>query len=574
MTEEFNPTSLLDEIELPKQTLTKLSFCNSIKLTKFVEWAGGLKTTQILHTSVVFYKALPELSVLKTSCKNRLNMLEEIRPRVQYCIVGLTKEFLNQPVLLPENAQKAAIIAQAIQKQLLDAYLVALKQCFDKGTLKDTLFAEATLIIHRAMSSIGMIYLRGFQLYTQPPKDLWGTLHKLYQIAYFFDLNKTAINDTTLTTKSASNIDQTYIRILLLAAARTNQLNQADIAHVYRLLEPWAEQVRLIDNVDTKLENLLIVDVSSSAGPQYKGRQEEAFSDEFVEIDTSKVLEILKKQDAGENSGAQTVHAMVSTPLAQHLCSAWGYSTERTDNRRRVNTFADICVGLSDCHRVIAQGQQFKDFTQRNSLSPAVSDNHYGAAFTPNSQFDTPPPEDITSYTGSVINASQRGYCILWKGEMPTKVQAGEILLIKEHRRTQWSLAVIRWIKQLKTASQIGIQVISSQPSPSAMAQIFDMGGESDFMRALAAPSNLNGSTVQTMIVSSSPFVQGSKAKLILGEKTSTIRLEKCIFATSNILQFTYRQIDTAQTESTPKPQNKAAAKPSADSFNDSWDES
>ncbi|MBU2985516.1 PilZ domain-containing protein [Saccharophagus degradans] len=574
MAEEQNPIELLAQMALPVQDLSRLTFCNSNKPAKLAEWASDLKATQISHTSVVLYKALPELSKLKCNYSVRMEMLELLRPRVQHCITGLTREFLNQPVALPETAQKTAIVAQALQKQMLDGYLVCLADCIKSGRLKQQTYTDLSQILHRAITAISLIFYRGFQLYTQPPQGLWKSLHALYQISEYYELNEKSVVDALLETTRTTTISAAYIRTLLLAASRPNQLNQHDVTHLNAALETWSELVKLNKGITSNKNNLFIVNLSAGTPPIYKNRFDGKQSDFLLEIDMGALLGILAKISTGESTSQSSgirVAADFPAALLQHALDAWGHVAQRGQERRPVQATAEICAGLTDCHQAIAGGMSFNDFTGSINLSNPLNDREYGdfhSSVTPNGERSK--AAAMPANKVSIVNASPGGYCLLWKDKMPSNIQAGEIIAIKELGRLHWSVAVIRWVKQLKQASQLGIKVISQHPKASAIAQVYDMGGHSDYMRAIHVSQKTDGRTQPTLITATAPFGEGGKAKLLNGEQTLSIKLGKCLFSTSNIKQFAFTQLEQTQDE---EPRSRPVAPPSKQSFDSSWDD-
>ena len=118
MSHLFEPTLCLAQFKLPPQDITLLSFCESNKLAKVQAWVDDLKVTQVKSTSIELYEALPEIAHLKVDAKTRFDMLEALWPVTQQCLLGLLKEFLQQPLILPEPAQKTALLAQARDREL------------------------------------------------------------------------------------------------------------------------------------------------------------------------------------------------------------------------------------------------------------------------------------------------------------------------------------------------------------------------------------------------------------------------------------------------------------------------
>lgn len=183
MTAETPSNELLSRFKVPPQDLDSLSFCAS-RPAKVRDWVQSLPMTRLNYVSSLLYKAIPEIGRLKTPPQARLEMLEALRPAVQQSILGLAPQFLNQPLILPVAARKAATVAQALQKHMSNAYLVVVR---DLGTAPksqgEALAEQRALALQRAMAGLGLLLLRSYQLYTPVPSRLWLEIHTLYQLA-------------------------------------------------------------------------------------------------------------------------------------------------------------------------------------------------------------------------------------------------------------------------------------------------------------------------------------------------------------------------------------------------------
>jgi hypothetical protein len=260
----------------------------------------------------------------------------------------------------------------------------------------------------------------------------------------------------------------------------------------------------------------------------------------------------------------------LSGSLLAHLLQSWGGDAERKLERRPVQGAAELCVGLVDCHYFVSGAIRFEDFIkQSNEASAWQSD--IGRTFSGLTPADNKPASSDgftkPTYQVTVQNISAGGYCLLWKGEIPARVEAGELIGIKETGRKSWNLGVVRWVKQLKQASQLGIQLLSNHPTACGIAQIYDMGGFSDYMRGIMLPPSKFGDVPATILTAKAPFQDMSKAKLMQGLKITTIKLDRCLFSTGNIKQFSYHSLDAAEeTDKTASGRGK--------SFSSSWDDS
>ena len=546
MSDFIKPSELLAQFDLPKQDLAKLSFCGSSKEVDVRKWLDGMHATQIMQTSAQLYYALPEVLRLKTDYNNLSAMLETLRPSVQNAIATLAKHFLHQPLILPKEAKKTAIVAQALQKNMIDGYCSVICQITEKGKANQQTLDLLALTIHRAITGIGLLFLRSYQMYSQPPKQLWQRLYSLYLTAQYFDINESLIKDPMLNFGIAQNINSAFMRVLMLSTAKCNQLNQNDVAAVYNALEDWCSRVKLAKPNDTD-ENFFSVDLLADQAPIYKSK---LISDNFNYVRELDFTALLKRIDihTGDSDEIMTGSSDIKIPkefpksLFEHLSNCWKVISQRQLERRQVEGAADVCIGLVDCHYYLCNGQEFRYFVKNSGKEEL---EHNISRFTPrgmqeeanNSSYDRP------IFRISLQNASSGGYCMMWKGNIPPKVEAGELIGIKELGRRTWSIGVVRWIKQLKQASQLGIQLLSTSPKPYGVAQVFDMGGYADYSRAIYIPSSRFSSSSASILTPGVPFQEFDKVKILDGDQEWSAKLERNIFASGNIRQFSFRAL-------------------------------
>ncbi|TVZ37901.1 hypothetical protein P886_2247 [Alteromonadaceae bacterium 2753L.S.0a.02] len=565
-------------LQAPTPDLAKLSFCAS-KPAKVAEWANQLRATQIAQTSAALYKCLPEVARLKTNFDSRLAILEAIRPVTHHAIEGLTRDFLQQPINLSQNAQKTAIVAQAIQKAMIEGYVRCILEICVQKRFKQTIRDSLAQALHRAITGIGLIFFRTYQLYTQPPAGYWQQLHSLFQIADYFDLLAAPVKDPQLKTRPASNVQTAYVRVLMLATARLNQLNQNDIAHIYYALESWAQYVRLHPSVLQDKDNFYLLNLHSDSGPVYKSRFNGSETDRVLELDFRVLVNQLAKQSPSnadndlEVSAASAITVPQGFPgsLLEHLVGSWSSIAQRRQERRAVQNTAEVCVGMVNAHFMVCGEQSFEDFSNEGGLGDGFDTNVVDmlGLGVPGSSGNRAAPDNM-SYAVTVQNVSAGGCCLLWKGKIPSRLKAGELIGLKEQGRHSWGIGAVRWVRQYRGESQLGIQLLANHPKPYGIAQTYDMGGYSDYMRAFYLPAAKNGNTPASLLTASAPFKELDKVKLFDGEQAVSAKLNKIMFATGSIQQFMFNTLEVPQQK---RAATLGASPPkSSTPFDEDWD--
>ncbi|GAA5317457.1 MAG: hypothetical protein AseanaTS_26620 [Candidatus Pelagadaptatus aseana] len=574
---------LLEIFKLPPQDRRTLGFCQDHRPAAVAAWAEALPATRISNTSVLLYKALPEVVRIETTPANRLAMLESLRPYVQRCIQGLARNFLNQPLILPEGAMKTAVIAQALQKHMSNGYLVVLKDLLHKRSDKKISSQEQHelgLVLHRSITGLGLQFLRSAQLYTPAPPQLWRELNGLYVMAERLDLLHQSHPDQLLKHQPANTIEQSYIRTLMLACASPNQMRQNDVLALYDALESWSLRLHLKE-AGSNQNNLFVVDLDSNHGPIYKTRYEGGYGARVRDLDFSPILFALEKLDSGHvEEGFVPIVGPLASLIYTHVRESWGVARSRHSKRLSSHTRLDVVVGLSAIHFHACEGLDFNEFLaggSDSSLSMLTTRFEVGKTEEELDPWNDAPDasggfnrEVSLNYTNVLaeedeeqaqeaakypvyqtvtLDASADGYCLDWREKIPANAKVGELLGIREPGRSVWAVGVVRWVRQSKGASQLGVQMLSPSVKPCAAQQIQKSGENADFMRALLVPEFKASKTPASLITPVLPFRVGDKTNLNQKGQRSVVQLSKERFSTSSVKQFGFRVLDAGLQE-------------------------
>lgn len=558
MSHLFEPILGLSQFKLPPQDIDLLSFCESNKLLKVKTWVDDLKLTQVKNTCIQLYDAVPEVGHLKTDTKTRYDMLEALWPVTQQSLLGLLKEFLQQPLILPEPAQKTALLAQALQKHLLDGYTLCSKELVQQKKLKPAQRELLLNCLYRALSALSLLMLRAYQLYTAIPPSMWQRAHALYQVAEYYDLHT---QSAPVANGSASlTITDLYARLLALASVRPNQLAQYDIAVAFRALESWVRLIKLLPSATTEESNLFLVDLHQDNGPVTKSRYDGNPNHRVLELDFHTLVNQLSKLSGGKQASGpdwlnQTPSISIPTDmpasLAEHMLHCWSNPAQRHQERRRIDTEVEVCVGVIDSHYQLCGGVEFDQFI--NPKEEIFGESFLSGGFdaliasmSGKKDIATPRAARQTVFRVLLQNSSAGGYCLFWQGDLPTsRIEAGELIGLREPDRRVWSVGVVRWIKQLKGGSQLGIQLLTHQPVPYGAACVFDMGGYSDYMRAIHIPTPNMADQPPSLLTASVPFQENVRVKLKQEDSVIEVRLNKCVFATSKFKLFSFETLSS-----------------------------
>lgn len=572
---------------LPTQDLSRLSLV-SAHPKKLADWVTTLPMVNVGESARQVYLTVQEINRLRVDERSRFLLLESLRPTVHYLCQALAKHYLNQSVMLPEKATKVATLAQALQNHLASGYKLVVVDTLDKlrasGPKRDP--EQLKLIssaLHRALSDLTGTLLRSAQLYLNTPNRLWLELHSLYLVTADQQLTGVKLRDSNLRYVEQSSVEDAYVRALLLATCKPNKLRQQEIAQVYELSEVWAPLVHL--KTLAAGDELFVFDLNRDAPPTYRSLGRAGEQGEFRAIDPRELVdrlqEVLRDPQLGHPKARG--EAALAAPLIHHLIQSWSELTERSFQRIAHDGQLEICLGLTATHYFLADNTDFETllhggkekfllddvnnpFLKVGSYVRSREDERggkdvwslaYGNApnrtedgdfkfdFGKQAEAAEEEPESRDLYDRfycQIVNISPGGYCIEWSGTVPGSVKAGELLGLREEGQDNWSLGVIRWVRQIPGhGAQLGLEVLAPKASPCGARVIKKTGDSTEFMRTLMLPELKALNRPATLITPNLTFRAGYKIAIMHNGEEEKAQLTRLISTTQSFCQFEFQ---------------------------------
>ena len=579
-------TSPHQQLRVPTPNQHSLTFCEASP-RDLKRWLGNLPKANLGEMARQLYHCLVELNQLITSTENRLQLLELLRPEVYFVCKHLEKHFLNQAIVLDERPRKVANLCQALQNHLAIGYKLIVTQeaqpfIRERGQIM-------ALAIQRAMHSMFGPLVRASQLYCPMPEGLWLELHQLYRLATQLNLHQQQVREPQARHRDSLSPEQTYIQTLMLGCARSNQMRQSGIARVAEALEQWSDLVTL---QSAELDSSLFAFSSAVDGPpRYKTLFPSSSLNSLVGLDPRRLIDGIAKYLAATPQERENLSLPVPDglhlDLLQHLQSAWGDIAERTFQRNPASGSLTLCIGMSPLHFFLSGEKPFNDTLKLHAAAPAkpvvaatptrdVWANAFDAERISHWEQDIeseeiqfhlplqrnesqPEPSAADNSTERpqtfqlpIVNLSPGGYCLSWPREVPGQLQAGEILGLQDDPKSSWSVAVVRWIRQVKGGgTQMGIELIAPQAQPCAVQLLRKAEQPSQYLRALLLPEIAVISQPASLITARLPFQEGNKVHINSGGEERRALLTRRKTSTGSFNQFEYRLLDQPARENT-----------------------
>lgn len=553
-------------LRIPQQTLARLSFAEASE-KGIAQWLGSLPKANIGETARQLYQGMIELNQLQTTPERRLAMLELVRHDVDFVCKALARHYLGHSIVLEDKPRKVANLCQALENHLASGYKILVSQSMASRNNKDgRLLATA---LQRGIRCLSGPLLRAYQLYCPVSDSLWLELHLLYQISREYKLHQQPVNDSLSLAGRSLTPEHSYLVALLLGCSRPNQVRQSSLEQLYRALDSWAGHVRLTTADDP--EALFIINPLLDCPPRYRSLVQGETLDNSLGLDTSGLVDALKHHllDETDNSDIQ-VPKTLGLEIIQHLSHSWGNLAERSFSRVPGRGKLELSIGMSACHYHLS-GVSFVRFidadeTHANPFSDKALRNRqegWSNAFDGDSKIDWhtasvetidysgkthEQEEDISIYpvhSLPIVNHSPGGFCLSWPREVPRQLQAGELLCVREAGESDWSLAVARWIRQVRGGgTQMGIELIAPHCTPCAAKLLRKTEEPSQYLRALMLPEIRAIDRPASLITPRMPFQLNSKVMVMQGNQETRMQLTARMAATGSFSQFEYKVLE------------------------------
>ncbi len=547
------------------------------------DWVQNLPITNTNVLVQLLVQAMNDLNQTRLGPETRSKILGHLLPNLQVALLNLSKRFLNQPLIMPEEPRRMAELSDQLLSLITTGYtIIAVQAIQQRDAIRATNPARLTCeSIHSALVFAGRKILQDFQLHRPMEVHGWQTVHQLYALAERQRLEDLPVPEPL---SSGNTIKTTYLQAVLLGCCKANQLRQSDLSTLYRGFQQWSTRVNF--SREGTGDDLYLVDLDSDQAPLYCALYRDEAGPSCRYIDTTQLVQHLTDVKAEADAQTVTFDKSTNVPanLLEHLITSLGSMSLR--NFKRTNTRHNlwICVGFNSTHYHVAGRRTFEQLvcgddgpkadannaTDNRFLNPlshvdvwqAVNPRDYSGEtkLIPNLLVDVdsstkaklfgesdatlPLAERYPVFKAQLADSSPGGYCVEWTAALPGDIKAGDIVGIKEDEHNQWVIAVIRWVSQLNNArTLIGLELLS--PRAIAYAASIHRKGEDKTMptRVLLLPEIKLVAQPQTLITPRTGFKERQKITLGTSSEAHSIQLLRHIASTGSYSQFEFREI-------------------------------
>ncbi|MEM9620130.1 MAG: hypothetical protein AAF993_00680 [Pseudomonadota bacterium] len=549
-------------LDAPDSSLDELSFAEA-NPGAVADWVAALPLANTNETASQLKIATAELALLAAPGVTKFQGLEAVRPVVHYICSRLDRA---------QQTSNPATTANDLLLNLCTGYKAIVLDTLpstsaDKSGNKDVL----PRAIHRLLSDLSRVLLRSLQAYVAPPQNFWWELNEVYRLAETLELTEFKFADDENTSVRSATVSAVYLRSLLLASCKSNQLQQHQIKAVFSALEHWSAHAML--QADTT-DALLLIDLLANHGPQYAQFSKDPAEARALRTD---VLAYEIEAYLKEISSSITIPETMPTPLLQHLVEAWSVMKPRTFKRMRSDSVLRVCVGLRAVHYFLSGGVDFAEQLNsaeallRREVNPFLdldyetsnteADDPWSQAHDLKTRIPVNPnietPEKILleaaepskekpneHFETQVADTSPGGYRLDWQEQTPPRISVGELVALREEKDTRWCVAAVRWIQTHRGVLRMGVELLAPKAIPIALRIVQKKGGPTDFARGLLLPEIKAIKQPATIVTPKVPFASGQKVNVQRQGLHTTAQLLENQQNTESFNQFTFRMLD------------------------------
>lgn len=454
------------------------------------EWITTLPKANVGETRRLVSHALIEIQAMPLPAQQRFKALEPFRGVAKYLGESLKTQLAGVSFPLPSNLMQVAEALRDLHSQLAKGYMLITDELLVLDSLRQD-FDLLTTSMQRALYYLGQGLLTGYQVYQPAASKQWHDIHRLYQAAERKGLQFSTVKDNEIHSGGITTVDTEYKRILLLALAEPNRLNQADMPILYGMLNHWAQKCRFVTDMPAdKSRMLFAIDLGKDTAPTRLHHDLAAANMNVRLLDTTGLIISLRGLLPPEMPTDLKKYSTASwNQLVKQLAASWGMTARRRYSRyTAASPTTEIVFGLSACNQLLSSGDSAareNEYVRFGRSMPSLRNK-------PVARHGTAIINGVIAYTSDVVNEGAGGSYLKWMHPDPNKMRIGEIVALRNTRHDDhpWCVAIIRWIKTLHSRGmEYGVQLLGPDAFPVTVRSCEDDESGPDVSKCLFLPS-------------------------------------------------------------------------------------
>jgi len=411
-----------------------------IDLKAILDWLATPVSVRAEDELAPLYAHLTALRETVTTAHQRHKVLDLLYSRVHGAVERLLPELVGISLPLSRRTRHMVRGMQNILQMIAEDYLDTIND-LDERLIRG-LRRPVELTLWRAIDAFAMHLQISDYCASPPSPGIWDRLHRAYRTALEYDVADSSVRESPDTPRLA------YQRALLLACAQPASYTSREIGFVIDYISRFGELANLAIAADDTPENgLFWIEPGRDAPPIAAARRPPVVG--AVTLQCIDIARLAQKQVAGLAGGASpenhdlpaTAATPAGTGILRRLAHYWGHAGKRRFSRRRQNTRALLCIGLSALWQLLRN-----DETKAGELSSWM-----------------------------ITNESPEGYALMHVSGKTSRVTAGDVVALRSEESEDWQICIVRWaLSENPEHLEVGLQVLASRATPAMLAVVGD----------------------------------------------------------------------------------------------------
>jgi hypothetical protein len=495
------------------------------------QWLAGLPLTNIPLARSEIARELDSLNRFPLPARERLKIVEQLRPPVAYLQDETAKKYLDKPLPLGPAEEAAWQDALGLWQSMGTAYLHCLRAWLEGD---DTVAEYAALIAQRCLHCTGAGMLEHYRTYRQVAEAHWRSLHALYAIAEERGLTSQPVKDSLNSQTETSTCDAAYAKALLTHLANPCRLAPKQFVQMERWLDKWAIRTPIVAERPTAPPlSVIAVDLDGASGPLILNEQQlirpRYLDNRRLASTIRKRVKLLRKGESPAEAGLgedciQPGCEIFLTSLYNHWCEV---APARAYRRRPGSVEAQLCFSIPAMHFYVSGEKLFKQPESQTSLGRReMEDMRLFGRVSERTEKQQAAQHGFSLETWQIEDESVSGFRLFRPSTGGEPLSHNQLVAIRPTDGKHFVLGTIRWL--MLTAGgepQIGTRTLPGVPlAIAARPEELNPTGGGKFVPAFLLPGVVALNEPSSLVLPSGWFAPGKQVE-VLAESMMTVKL-------------------------------------------------
>ncbi|AOE49284.1 hypothetical protein [Kangiella sediminilitoris] len=558
-------------------------------------WIEMLPVADMGETASKIFHYLYDLNQSPLEPKNRLQILESVKPTCLNILNSLATVYIHSPLKYSQKLQSASELVHAISSEIVFGFNTVIEDlCSNPADLEKY---QKTILPAACANSLqfqGYIQLQRYQLYKTVGSKLWVQQNIIFKLSLKYELLEHKLRKDSA---PLGSIKKQLLINLMLPVSAPYQLKHGEINEVYNSLETLADLAEI--RLDGTHGCLFAYLPDSDIAPQPANSIEED-DQTVIGLDLQEPTKALEQNLKNESQGffsrfkKKAPDFELEPDLIEHLITHWSKILNRNFIRMNSKASTQVCVGLAASHHFLIE-KLGKDVQERffggkktktrnlepqsleldqdegdsqhsfvwktrgnvTGLTGEESKDAFASIYKPPTKADKQhtkedkPFKNITTKTnyqwtsGVVRDVSPAGFCLAFEKAPSTHAEANELITVKniKDHKEQYNLGMIRWNRWHKSSLfLIGVETIAPQAIPVRVTLDWDYAKPAYHHNGLLLPEMPNVGIDATIILPPLGYRSGQTVAIMTPEDEFKLELNRKVIETDNFIQFRFRK--------------------------------